>query len=168
MDIHSMGKLIFNPKNHTKKHEKQSTWKKSAIIMVDDDTSLYYRSIIEKRYPLIQGVGGDINWMNPPLRGTHVTIINDKFEDLDKWNKLKEMFNNKPIDFSFNWGGLRNNGKHIYFKVDCQNGQSIRDIMGLGNPYFGFHLTIGLVPKESNIKSEHLEQVRKYMLKYKQ
>lgn len=166
IDIKMSGKLIFDPKNMTKKHNKQSSWKKTAMIMLNDDTSHYYRYLIEKRFPLIQGVNGDTNWINVPLRKSHVTIINDKVND-GIWNKLKSKWNYTSVDFFYNWGGLRNNGEHLYFKVDSPMAQSIRDDGNLGDPYYGFHLTIGHVPEDSLVKSSHLKEVRNYMLNLK-
>lgn len=163
--IISKGTIIFDPVNRTKKHFKQSSWKKSAIIMVNDDSYLYYQWFIEKRFPFIQGVKGDTNWLNPPLRGTHVTIINDKISDNDSWNLLKKKYNGQEVHFFFNWEGLRNNGEHWYFKVECPVGQSIRDEGHLGKPYFDFHMTIGLVPEESKIKREHNNHVRNILIK---
>ena len=160
----SKGILKFDPVNMTKKHNKQGEWKKSALIEVHDDTYLYYQWLIQKRYPLIQGVLGNDNWINSPLRGTHVTIINDRMSDIDLWNKIKEKYHNKEIHFFYDWEGLRNNGKHIYFKVECPMGQEVRDFGNLGDPYFGFHMTIGLIPKDAGIKIEHNLKVQKYMI----
>jgi len=167
--IQSSGKLIFDPINRTKKHNKQSSWKRTAMIVINDDTYQYYQWLIEKRFPFIQGVKGDTNWLNPPLRGSHVTIINDKINTENfteqNYNKAKKLYNGKEIFFFFNWEGLRNNGEHIYFKVECPMGMEIRKTAGLSKPYFDFHITIGLVPKESEIKKKHLLNVQNYMIK---
>jgi hypothetical protein len=64
------GKIQFDPVNVTRKHSRQSSWKKTAMIKIDDDTWSYYAWFIEKRFNLK---------LNKPLRGTHITIINDEF-----------------------------------------------------------------------------------------
>lgn len=158
------GILEFDPINRTKKHNKQGSWKKTAMIVVNDDTYKYYQWMIQKRFPFIQGVNAEENWLNPPLRGTHVSIINDRITDETLWKKLKDRYNGKEIYFFFNWEGLRNNGDHIYFKVECPMGQEVRDFGNLGEPYFGFHMTIGLVPDESKVKKSHNLNVQKYMI----
>lgn len=161
-----MGKgiLKFDPPNKTKKHDRQSSWKKTAMIHINDDVCEYYRWIISKRYPYIQGVKGENNWINLPLRGSHVTIINDRIEDINIWNKMKEKYDNTEMFFFYNWDGLRNNGEHIYFKVECPMGQEVRNFGNLGEPYFPYHMTIGLVPEESKIKTEHNLKVQDYMI----
>jgi len=161
----SKGKMVFDPVNRTRKHNKQS-WKRTAMIIVEDDTFAYYQWLIEKRYPLIQGVLANEKWLNPPLRGTHVTIINDMigrdFKEED-YQRAKEKYDGKEVYFFYTWDGIRNNGEHIYFKVECPMGMEIRKEVGLGDPYFGFHITIGLVPEESKVKREHMEKVADYM-----
>ena len=163
------GKLVFDPEHRTNKHFKQGSWKRSAMIVIDDDTYKYYQWLIEREYPFIQGVKGDTKWINPPLRGTHVTILNDRVNgsNIENWEKMKEKYDGQEVHFFFNWDGLRNTGKHIYFKVECPLGQMVRDFGNFGEPYFGFHLTVGLVPNESIVKKEHNENVRKSMI-YKQ
>lgn len=117
------GVLKFDPEDKTKKHRYQSSWKKVAMIEVRDDTYQYYQWLIERRFPLIQGTLGRTNWINPPLRGTHVTIINDRIEDTNVWEELKDKYDNKELYFFYNWDGFRNNGEHLYFKVECPMGQ---------------------------------------------
>lgn len=166
--VMSKGKMVFDPINRTKKHNKQN-WKRTAMIVVEDDTFAYYQWFIEKKYPLIQGVSGDTKWLNPPLRGTHVTIINDMVgRDLtdEKYKEAKELYDGEEVYFFFDpVDGIRNNGEHIFFKVECPMGMEIRKKAGLTNPYFGFHITIGLVANPG-VKKEHMLNVANYMDKY--
>tara|TARA_R110000772_G_scaffold2410_2_gene8467 strand:- start:76856 stop:77371 length:516 start_codon:yes stop_codon:yes gene_type:complete len=163
--IIAKGILQFDPINRTKKHDRQGSWKKTAMILLNDDTCEYYRYLIQRKYQLIQGRKSNVNWLNPPLRGTHVTIINDRTDDIDTWKKLKEKYDNTEIYFFYNIeDGLRNNGSHIYYKVDCPMGDLIREEGNLGDPYFGYHLTIGQVPDDSIPRKEHIERVQKYMI----
>lgn len=161
--------MHFDPVNRTKKHEKQN-WKRTAMIMLNDDTVNFYQWLIEKRYPFIQGVQAINKWINQPLRGPHVTIINDMIgRDLTEegFKKAKEKYDNTEVYFFYNVeDGLRHSGEHIYYKVECPMGDEIRRYAGLGDPYFGFHLTIGMVPEESVVKKEHSDYIRELMLKY--
>jgi hypothetical protein len=161
----SSGKLVIDPINKTKKQLIQSNWKKTAIIQVNDDVHLYYKWLIERRYPLIFGQKSETGWINPPLRGTHITIINDRYGDDYKWNEFRNLFNNTELNFEYDpLDGIRNNGEHIYIKVNCPDGQNLRNVLGLGEPYYGFHLTIGRIDPNSQYKFEHNKWVSKYMI----
>jgi len=61
------GRIEFDPGIKTKKQEKQSSWKKVSLVVLNDDTSKYYSWFLMKRFGLI---------LNPPIRGSHLTIIN--------------------------------------------------------------------------------------------
>ena len=39
------GEIVFNPKNRTKKHNKQSEWKRISMVVFDDDLCEYYSGI---------------------------------------------------------------------------------------------------------------------------
>lgn len=159
------GILKFDPVNKTKKHDNQSAWKKIAMVMINDDTHKYYQWLIEREYKFIQGKEANTNWMGSPLRGPHVTIINERIDDISIWNDLVEKYDNTELYFFYNIeNGLRNNGKHIYYKIDCPVADQIRQYGNLGDPYFGYHLTIGLVPSEVNYRKDHIELVQKYMM----
>lgn len=162
--IISKGILKFDPPNLTKKHDKQGSWKKTAMVFLNDDTSRYYQWFIERKFSLLQGKDGKSNWLNSPIRGAHVTIINDRIDDMDVWDMLQEKYHNTEVNFFYDiQNGLRNNGNHIYYKVECPMGDVIRKCGNLGDPYFGFHLTIGRVDNMVYKKS-HIERVQKYMI----
>lgn len=163
----SFGKLIIDPVNLTKKQRGQSTWKKVAIIELTCDIDKYYRWLVQRRYPLIRGVNSHTDWLNPPQRGPHITIINDRFSDDVIWEEFRERFNGVEIEFSYDPEfGFRNNGEYIYIKVDSPQSMNIRNILQLGDPYYGFHLTIGLVPTDSIVSHNHNNWVRDYMINY--
>lgn len=162
------GILKFDLENRTKKHNKQSSWKRTAMILTNDDTYQYYQWFIEKRFPLVRGVNGDTNWINPPLRGSHVTIINDRISDINNWNRMKDKYDNTEMFFFMDIeNGLRISEKHIYYKVMCPIGDEVREFGNLGDPYYGFHLTVGTIPEESIIPSDHLDRVRKILINTK-
>jgi hypothetical protein len=83
------GKIIFDPIDVTKKHQKQSSWKKVAMVHIGSDISEYYAWFIRKRY--------NIN-LTPPLRKAHITFINDRASEMNgKWKEVKKKWDGKKI-----------------------------------------------------------------------
>lgn len=149
------GTIIFDPDNFTKKQESQGNWKRVAMIMIPGDTHLLYSWFINKRFdlPLI-----------PPLRKSHVTIINDRFSDvkgkthedrIELWNKVKEKWNHKEVEITLNVDPvetIRRDKKrsedlnHWWLVIpeeDRVNIHNLRAELGLSRPFFGLHLTLG-------------------------
>ena len=87
------GILEFDPINVTKKHDNQSSWKKVAIVRFenDDDTWSYYAWFLKKRFNLN---------LNKPLRGTHLTIINDIVDD-NLYEMGRQLFQGKEITIRY-------------------------------------------------------------------
>ena len=128
------GKLHFEPANKTRKHNEQASWKRVAMIIIKDDTCDYYAWFIRKRYNLE---------LNKPLRGTHVTIINDRNTEAINFDKVKEECEGKEITFYID-STPRTNGEHWWLRVWSNDAEDIRVKCGLrAKPYFDFHLTIG-------------------------
>ena len=78
--IKVQGKIIFNPIDITNKHKKQASWKYIAIINILGDVSEYYAWFLKKRFNLI---------LNKPLRGSHISFINDSLFDIEKGLNIK-------------------------------------------------------------------------------
>jgi hypothetical protein len=132
MVIECKGKLIFQPENKTKKHEKQD-WKKVAMIMLNCDLDKYYAWFLTQRFNLE---------FVKTLRGSHVTIISDKVSQ-QKFDKIARKYNGKEITFYYETEP-KTNVKHWWLRVHSPEAEIIREEMGLHKePYFGFHLTIG-------------------------
>jgi hypothetical protein len=165
----SYGTIIFDPDNKTKKHDRQSSWKKVALVELDSDIPLknnevysdlsdYYAWFIKRRFNLK---------LNKPLRGSHITIINDRIGDhnssLESYEQTKELFNNKRIDFSYNVTP-RTDGKHWWLRVFIPQAEAIRTVAGFKEiPYFGFHLTLG---EATHLNLEHSEYILRQCLKH--
>jgi len=151
------GKIEFDPINVTKKHNKQSSWKKVALVKFEDcDLYAYYSWFLEKRFNLK---------LNKPLRGTHITIINDIVDD-EIYAQAREVFHNKEIRILYDPTLIRSNGEHWWLKVYSDDAKNIRTAMGLTpDPYFGLHLTIGLA---THLQAEHskyiVEQCKRFNL----
>ena len=145
-----MGQIEFEPENITKKHNTQSPWKRIAMVKLDGDICEYYSWFIERRFSVK---------LNKPIRGAHVSFINDSLRDF----KRNEDKTNEEIDVLWNrvknkWDGVRLpimldlnpkfNDKHCWFNIPHEYRgklQSIRDELGLGYPYYGLHLSLGYV-----------------------
>jgi hypothetical protein len=168
--INIQGKILIDPINLTNKHNKQSSWKKMGLILFKDDLSNYYNWFIKKRY--------NIN-LNKPLRGPHISFINDSYQDFLKykkfnteeeininWNKIKQKYDNQTINVILNTD-VRSDGKYWWLNIPEEyrsNLHSIRNEFGLGRPYFGLHMSIGYT-NDKNI--EHSKYILKLINKYK-
>lgn len=148
------GKILFDPINKTKKHHSQSSWKKVAMVQFDDDLWEYYSWFLLKRFNLK---------LNKPLRGTHFTIINDIVDD-QIYLEAKELFHGKEIIVEYDPTIIRSNkGGHWWVKGYSDDAQNIRNVMGLGDPYFGFHITIGLA---THLQLEHSRYITEQCIRF--
>jgi len=132
------GNIQFDPTPITKKHINQSNWKRTAIITFDgSDLSDYYRWFIVKRYGL---------QLNKVLRESHITFINDRYNDDNKWNYIKHKYEGVSVEMSIDLD-VRANESHWWFRVQpIALLSDIRLELGLTpNPYYPMHLTIGRV-----------------------
>jgi len=167
--INLSGKILFDPENRTNKHNYQASWKRMAMIMFDSDITEYYAWFIKKRYNLI---------LNKPLRGPHISFINDSNRDIKNgsglineddvdllWNMVKQKWNNKPIDVELDVD-VRSDGKHWWLNIPNENRTLIHNIrteLGLDRPYFGLHMSVGYA-NEKNI--EHSKYILGLIDKY--
>jgi hypothetical protein len=145
------GRLIFDLEDKTKKHEKQASWKKTAMIVFEDDLCEYYAWFLKRRY-LID--------LNKPLRGSHFTVINDKYDNIDLWNKVKGQYQDSLLNVYYH-PDLRSNIEHWWLKAFSPQANKIRVELGMDRPYFNPHITIGLANEYNFEKSA-------YILKYEQ
>lgn len=139
------GKLVFDIKDQTNKHKSQSSWKKSAIVLFDDDICEYYSWLLKRRFNIT---------LNKPLRGSHYTLINDKYSNTTLWNKVKSEHQGDSIEVFYNTN-LRSNIEHWWLKAYSIDGYKIRKKLGLASPYFNPHITIGLVNNKNIEQSEY-------------
>lgn len=152
--ISYVGKILFEPENKTKKHLNQAAWKKVAMVMFDGDIAEYYSWFIKRRFNLE---------LNKPLRGAHITFINDSIDDINNrmgtrdekealWECLKKKWDGKEVEVVLNLRPF-SDISHWWLIVDHKHRDelhSIRSEIGLGRPYFGLHMTIGYA-NEKNI-----------------
>jgi hypothetical protein len=154
------GKILFDPKDRTKKHKFQSEWKKMVLVEFSGDLCDYYSWFIKKRYNLE---------LNRPLRGAHISFINDSVRDMgvnaDKWEDIKKKYNGTEVTLTLD-PDVRGDGKHWWLVVEHESRKpllEIREKLGLGKPYWGMHLTVGYA-NERNI--EHSRYIVDNVVKY--
>ena len=158
--IQVTGKIWFDPKNVTKKHNSQAEWKRMAMVTFEGDMTEYYSWFIKRRYNLE---------LNRPLRGAHVSFINDSVRDMgvnaDKWEQIKEKYNGTEVTLTLDLD-VRGDGKHWWLVVEHESRKPLLDIrseLGLGKPFWGMHLTVGYA-NERNI--EHSRYIVDNLVKY--
>lgn len=152
--ISCTGIIKFNPVDKTKKHKSQATWKRVAMILTGDDIAEYYAWFIKRRYNL---------QLNKPLRGTHVTFINDRVAEVPLFDRAQKLYDGKKIKFYID-PNPRTDGKYWWLKVTSATSERIRRTAGgTPQPYYPMHLTIGYAD-DRNI--EHAEYIHKCILKF--
>lgn len=167
-----IGKIGFEPENKTNKHNNQSSWKKIAMVFIDGDVTDYYAWFIKKRYNLI---------LNKPLRGAHVSFINDSMKDLTKngqksfdevevlWETVKQKWNNKEIPIVLDLN-VKTNDEHWWLNIPHDERgllQSIRDELGLGKPFYGMHMSIGYANDKNIEHSKYIHDlIKKGFIKF--
>lgn len=123
--------------------------------MFDGDISEYYGWFLEKRYSIS---------LNQPLRGPHISFINDSINDIMKglnvsekvaneaWDNMVKLFNNKKIDIILDVSP-HSDGKHWWLNIPNHHRgdlHNIRNLVGLGRPHYGLHMSLGFA-NEKNI-----------------
>ena len=154
------GTIHFDPVDKTKKHKNQANWKRIALVLFDGDICEYYSWFLLKRYNIK---------LNKPLRGAHVSMVNDSVNDMLKglkcsekeaeiiWNDVKNKYDNKSIDIVLDLD-VRTSGEHWWLNVkEREKLSAIRTELGLNpNPYFGLHMSIGY---SIGLQKEHSEYI---------
>jgi len=167
--IQIKGKIIFNPEDRTNKHKAQSKWKRMAIVSINDDITDYYAWFINKRYNLS---------LNKPLRGPHISFINDSINDIKKglltesdnkaqkrWNYVANMWNGREINIVLN-NDVRTDSKYWWLNIPEENRNvlhAIRLQLGLGRPHWGLHMSIGYANEK---QIEHSKYIHNLIIKY--
>ena len=160
------GKIGFEPENKTKKHSAQASWKKMAMVFIDGDITEYYSWFIQRRYNLV---------LNKPLRGAHISFINDSIKDMslngirtieevdDLWESVKKKWDKKEVPITINLDP-RTDDRTWWFNIPHENRellQSIRGELGLGKPYWGMHMTIGYANEKNIDHSTYIHRLLK-------
>jgi hypothetical protein len=150
------GKIVFDVEDHTRKQKNQSSWKKVAMVFIEGDVCEYYSWFLQRRYSIT---------LNKPLRGAHVSFINDSMRDLTQngliseeetlniWEECKQKWDGKEIPIVLELTP-KTNDEHWWMNVPQDERdllQKIRNELGLSKPFFGLHMSIGYC-NEKNIE----------------
>ncbi len=126
------------------------------MIFLDGDVTEYYAWFIQKRYNLV---------LNKPLRGGHISFINDSMRDLSLngtrtneeieivWEAVKKKWDGKKIEVVLDLKP-KTDDRSWWLNIpheDRESIQAIRNELGLGKPFFGLHMSIGYA-NEKNIE----------------
>lgn len=157
--IKMVGTIKFDPKDKTKKHVNQASWKKIAMVIFEGDITEYYGWFIKKRFNLT---------LNKPLRGAHITFINDKESDVTgDWEAIKKKWHNKKIEITLDLNpktDSNNKGStlHWWLKVPEDDRKALHDIrteLGLPRPYWGLHMSVGHANEKNAEHSKYLHRL---------
>lgn len=155
--IKMKGKIYFDPKDKTTKQKSQASWKKVAMVLIEGDLCEYYAWFIKKRFNLE---------LTKPLRGAHISFINDHTQNMNKqWEEVKKKWHKKEIDIILDVrphfsksGKYSKDGGHWWLIIPHNERDFLHDIrneLGLGKPFFGLHMTIGnAVNKRPEVKND--------------
>lgn len=161
-----IGKIAFEPEDKTKKHKNQASWKKVAMIFIEGDVTDYYAWFLQKKYNII---------LNKPLRGAHISFINDSIRDLSlnntrsfeeievEWNKVKKKWHGKKIEITLDLDP-RTDSRTWWLNIpneDRVHIQAIRNELGLGRPFFGMHMSIGYANEKNIEHSTYIHELIK-------
>lgn len=160
------GRIGFNPEDKTNKHLFQSSWKKIAMVFIEGDVCEYYAWFLQKRYNIT---------LNKPIRGAHVSFINDSIRDLTKnndnleeeilqlWEDVKTKWDGKEIDIELDLNP-RTDGRIWWLNIpeeEREGLQAIRDELGLDRPFFGMHMSIGYANERNIEQSVYIHELIK-------
>ncbi len=141
-------KILFDPIDRTKKHKDQSSWKKTVICVTGCDIDLYYAWFLKTRFNLV---------LNKPLRGAHITIVNDRVKDIELYNEAKKFLNGKELTFKYDPNEIRSNGEEWWIKIYSDDVENIRTSMGLpAKCFYNLHLTIGSANEKNLYHSKYI------------
>ena len=155
------GIIQFELPDVTKKHESQADWKRTAMVLFEGELCEYYSWFLKKRFDL---------QLNKPLRNSHLTFINDDyFRDSTlpdeikeiRWEEVKNKYNNTKISITLGLDYYTND-KHWWLIIphNCREElHNIRKELGLNKPYFGLHMSIGLVNNKNLDHSAYIHRL---------
>ena len=142
------------------------------MVFFEGDVAEYYAWFIKKRYNLT---------LNKPLRGAHISFINDSMNDLSqngllsadeveiKWEEVKKKWDGKKIEIVLDLDP-RTNSEHWWLNIPHEERgqlQSIRDELGLDRPFFGMHMSLGYANDKNIHHSRYIHDlIKKGFIKF--
>ena len=154
--VETHGTIVFDVEDKTKKHKSQSSWKKTAFILIGDDSCQYYSWFLRKRFNIV---------LNPPLRLSHISFINDSMYDLtqkgqvteevalERWEECKKKWDGKEIELVLELN-YKTDDRSWWLNIPQDKRELLHEIraeIGLVRPHFGLHMSLGYA-NEKNIE----------------
>ena len=136
------------------------------MVFIQGDICDYYSWFLNKRFNLE---------LNKPLRGAHISFINDynyEFKKLIKrtdtqidadWERVKKKYNNQKINIILDINP-KTDDKHWWLNIPEEERyylQSIRNELALGRPFYGMHLSIGYCNEKNIEHSKYIHHLIK-------
>jgi len=142
------------------------------MVFIEGDVCEYYAWFLKKRYNIT---------LNKPIRGAHISFINDSMRDLtqnnDKseeeilqlWEDVKLKWDGKEIDIVLDLNP-KTDDRIWWLNIpneEREGLQAIRNELGLGRPYFGMHMSIGYANEKNIEHSTYIhELIKKGFIRY--
>lgn len=155
------GVIKFDVPDLTKKHKKQGSWKRVAMIMFSGDICRYYSWFIKKRYNLI---------LNEPMRVPHITFINDRESDMNgKWEEIKKKYQGKEIEIVLSVDPKTDSADdkskgHWWLNIPEEDRVELHDLrgeLGLARPHWGLHMALGYANSKNMAHSKYIHRLIK-------
>lgn len=155
------GNIGFEPEDYTRKHKDQAAWKKIAMVFIEGDICEYYAWFIQRRYSIT---------LNKPLRGAHISFINDSMRDLTQngeiseelvlecWERCKQKWDGKEIQIVLDLNP-KTDDRSWWLNIPQDERDLLHEIraeVGLGRPHFGLHMSIGYANEKNIYQSTYI------------
>lgn len=153
------GILQFDVIDVTNKHKSQSSWKKTAMIMIYGDICEYYSWFLKKRYRIL---------LNKPLRNSHISVINDHKDTITgNWDDTKTKWNGKEIEVVLSVdprtdSNNKNSTCHWWLNIPEEHRgelMAIREELGLSRPHWGLHMSLGYATDKNIAQSKYIHKL---------
>jgi hypothetical protein len=137
------------------------------MVFFQGDICEYYAWLLQKQHGIV---------LNKPLRGAHISFINDSMRDLTnkgaisekealfRWEECKKKWNGKEIEVVLELTPKTDN-RSWWFNVPQDKRDLLHEIraeVGLGRPHFGLHMSIGYA---NEINIEHSKYIHEGIIK---
>lgn len=104
------------------------------LIEAEDSITAYYRELFRlHRFKTDK--------LFAPKHRSHITVISKYNEKPKEYYERK--YHGVEVEFDLKIDEAFDDGTYVYMTVECPHAQMIRNELGLGLPFYPFHLTIG-------------------------
>jgi hypothetical protein len=132
------------------------------MVFIDGDICEYYAWFLKRRYNIV---------LNKPLRGAHISFINDSMRDLTQkgqiseesalelWETCKQKWDGKEIQIVLDLNP-KTDDRSWWLNIPQDERELLHEIraeLGLGRPHFGLHMSMGYArPGLNEIHSKYI------------